>query len=403
MGAFLVNFHVKTAVVEPIRDVFKKLKIASYRITTPHKGWITVYEEQASTQDDRRINNLASKLSSSLKTCCMAFMVHDSDIACYWLYDQGKLLDEYNSAPDYFDAVSKADKKRLQGQPVVLHRFCKPGVTLDEVTKVLGSEPTFADDIVMQLADLLGIQPERALADYRDDEDESFEGDDTDDDDSEEEDVDKPRTLRFPQPDTSALTERMKKQFDALMGSAGNIATQPQSDALAQAAAEGDLAQVNELLKSGVDVNAPGKLSMQKLSSVGQPLPPNPLWSLAISPLFAASSRGQAQTVTRLVEKGARLDEIHPALGSALHVAAQAGSPETVTVLLKAGVPADLRNAQGQTARDLLVLILHQVQAAKDMIKSMPGLGKTAEKLLGPRMPEAGWAACETLLRQAGG
>lgn len=398
MGAFLVNFHVKTDDVDQLRAACNQLKLKNYRIVEAEGPWTTLYEEQASSQDDNIIKRLAKGFSASLNAPCIAFLVHDSDIACYWLYDEGKLLDEFNSMPDYFDEdVSDSERKQLQGRPEVFLRYCQPGVDLDEVKNVLHGNPTFADDTIAQLAQMLGIDEELALSTYGDEEGEEFGEDFGEDDDDDDED--KPRSLKFPQAHVDSLTQQMKKQFDHLMGGAGAAGTSGEGDALVQAAAEGKLDTVKELLQQGAGVDEPGKLSTQSMSSMSSGLPINPVWSLALPPLLVAASFGKTEVVRALIQHKANIQYVHPAVGTALHMAVQGGWPETVEALLQAGVPASLPNAQGQTALTLLKLIQQQLSAAKAMLEKMPGMLKSAEKLMGQKLPEAGWAACEKLLQ----
>src|SRR5438309_1071240 len=75
------------------------------------------------------------------------------------------------------------------------------------------------------------------------------------------------------------------------------------------------------------------------------------------SPLFAAASRGKVAVVERLLALGANLHDVHPLYGSALHVAVQSGSPETVRILLAAGLPADIKNGQGLTPRAMILAL----------------------------------------------
>src|SRR3954452_15875123 len=103
MGAFIANFHVRSEASDAVRQAVADIGASQFRVSDPRRGWVSVYDQRASTQDDAWIKRLAHELSSRLRTACVAFLVHDSDIACYWLNDQGQLLDEYNSIPDYFD------------------------------------------------------------------------------------------------------------------------------------------------------------------------------------------------------------------------------------------------------------------------------------------------------------
>ena len=48
--------------------------------------------------------------------------VHDDDILFYFFYLNGKLVDQYNSWPDYFDAASDEEIQKSYGRP---ERFMK--------------------------------------------------------------------------------------------------------------------------------------------------------------------------------------------------------------------------------------------------------------------------------------
>src|SRR5262249_41361194 len=138
-------------------------------VTTPKDGWATVYDEESSNQDDARIRQLGADLSRRLDTTATAFLIHDSDFLCYWLFDRGEIVDEFNSCPDYFDdGPGSGETTTVSGRPEVLLRFCKPGSKLRDVKKVLQAETVFAEEQLHDLAGLLGIDPQRATTDYRD-------------------------------------------------------------------------------------------------------------------------------------------------------------------------------------------------------------------------------------------
>ena len=144
-------------------------------------GWTTLYEELASQQDEDRIRELAGNLTKDLHVAAIAFMVHDSDIACYWLYDDGTSLDEFNSCPDYFDGSGDKPSGPSGGQTSVLLPFCQPGITEEDLQEILQGENVFAESVVEGLAAALGIEQGRALADYRDGSSEAGDDDETDD------------------------------------------------------------------------------------------------------------------------------------------------------------------------------------------------------------------------------
>ncbi len=166
MGAFVANFHIRGEDSEAVRQTLLEIGVSEVRVENPRNGWVSIFERRASDQDEKWIARLAGELSGRLRTVCVAFLVHDSDIARYWLIDHGQLLDEYNSAPDYFSEVSPAEKQRFEGRANVFLRYCQPGVTASEIEAVLRAEETFAEDIITNLAEFLGIDPGYARGDY---------------------------------------------------------------------------------------------------------------------------------------------------------------------------------------------------------------------------------------------
>lgn len=409
MGTFVANFHVRSRESDVVRETAADIGAADVRVSTPHNGWVSVCEKRASTQDEAWIEHLARELSLRLGTACVAFMVHDSDIARYWLSDQGQLLDEFSSDPDYFDQVSAAERRRLQGRSDVFLRYCQQQVTRDEVEAVLRTDVTFAEDTVRDLAGFLGIDPDRALEDFRNDDFPGGSGgswipDGGDDD--EDEAASAPGSL-LGQGRQGRLMRLVQQHAASMLATFKHKATSPQSDALVKAAAAGNLAEMDQLVEAGADVNAPGLFRIEPVGRSSLTPAVGFMPEVAVPPLMAAASQGETKAVRRLLELGANAQDLHPLFGSALHVAVQMGQAETVTTLLAAGVPADLKNMQGQTPRVLLQAILSQIEMTKNLVKSMPQLQGAYDQFLAKmsdmKLPESGWKACEELLSQADG
>src|SRR4051812_3356265 len=170
MGAFVVNLHVRTEDRQGLAREARALAEGGCWVAEPKDGWAAVYEERASGQDDNWIRQLGAELSDRLDAPAVAFLVHDSDFFCYWLFEHGEVVDEFNSCPDYFDDDdSDDDEPAASGvRPEVLLRFCKPGSRSRDVRRVLTADGVFAEEQLQELAGLLGIDAERALTDYRD-------------------------------------------------------------------------------------------------------------------------------------------------------------------------------------------------------------------------------------------
>jgi hypothetical protein len=175
MGRFLVNVHVQVDDLEALTEEMRRLAEGDCWVTSATNGWSSVYEEHASSQDDTWIRELTGRLADQLQTAAIAFLVHDSDVFCYWLYDKGKLVDQFNSCPDYFGegdgdsgedgGESAFETPDVTGQPEVVARYCRPPRPPKEVERVLAASETFAESQLAQLAALLGIDDTRAMTD----------------------------------------------------------------------------------------------------------------------------------------------------------------------------------------------------------------------------------------------
>ena len=100
MGSFYVNYTVRSA---DQAAVVKSLKGRSAYLTPAKDGAVVVTDEAAETQEVDAVREVGELLSTSLKTQVLAVLNHDDDMLWYGLFDKGRLTDEYNSWPDYFE------------------------------------------------------------------------------------------------------------------------------------------------------------------------------------------------------------------------------------------------------------------------------------------------------------
>jgi hypothetical protein len=116
MGNFYANYTPRGP---SQRDVAKALARRKAVVAPAQKGCVVAFDEQSDEQDQKVIAALASRLSGKLRCPVLAVLNHDDDILWYRLYENGKLTDEYDSSPGYFDpeaepsAPAGGDAQRL--------------------------------------------------------------------------------------------------------------------------------------------------------------------------------------------------------------------------------------------------------------------------------------------------
>ena len=402
MGLFCANLHFRTTDDQALSAALKRRGVNRYRVAAAKGGWTSLYEEQASGQDDDRIRDLAGGLSEDLHVAAVAFMVHDSDFACYWLFDDGKLIDEYNSCPDYFDADDTDDESSSPsgGRPDVLVRYCRAGVPQDELAAILAEDSLFAENIIQRLAKALGIDSERALADFRD----AAAGEGSDEaDELHNEDAGNDQGSG---PNIATLRASLVGRLAKVLGSDARSAdADPKVLALVQAAAADDTSEIDRLLAEGVGIDAeaptalPGAQAMAGQAKLFPGGPPK----VAMTPLLAAVINKRRRATKRLLDGGADPNRVHPLFGTPIHVATAAGDAELLQMLLDFGGDVNAQNAQGQTPLQVVAAgratgdRLAQAQAMmKKMGIKIPGLVDQVKSL---QLPTEGWDACERLLK----
>jgi hypothetical protein len=399
MGLFCVNFHFRTTDDAALSAALDRRGVTNYRVLPAKGGWTSLYEEQASEQDDTRIRDLAGSLSKDLRAPAISFMVHDSDIACYWLFDSGRLLDDYNSCPDYFAEEDNEPAGPSGGRPEVLLPFCRSGVSAEEIAAVLAEKELFAERIIERLADLVGIDRRRALADYNGierGEDPDAGGFDDDGDDGGGGDGGAP---------SASLKARWAGQLSKIFTAAsGNVAADPQATALVEAAARDDTDEIDRLLAAGVAIDAEAPASLpgrQPLAGLGQ-LFPQGVPKVVMTPLLSAIVNRKPAAAKLLLQRGADPNRVHPLFGAPTHVAVGQGDAELLRVLIDHGADLSVRDAHGRTPQDVLTAgraAGEKLAQAKAMMQSLGGkVPPVFEQLAKATLPTEGWAACEQLL-----
>jgi hypothetical protein len=399
MGLFCVNFHFRTNDDRALSLALNRRGVTRQRVVPGKNGWTALYEEQASEQDDRRIRELGKGLSGDVHAPAIAFLVHDSDIACYWLFEDGNLLDEYNSDPDYFRDDYDGPKRPSGGRTDVLVRYCRPGTLEIDLARILAEKNVratiFAEHLIERLAKALGIDPALAIADYRHAPEDGGPGatdgfdDDGDDDDG------GPRDSHL----QTGLMERLAKRYGFLL-EAGPV--DPQARDLVQAAARGDVDEIDRLLAQGAAVDAEGPAPLPRSQAIPglAELFPGGIPEIAMTPLLAAIVNKQHRAAERLLDRGADPSRVHPRWGTAVHAATGAGDAEMLQILLDRGADSNARSAQGQTPLEMLAASRTALDRLAEVRRTVEAMGiNFPRQMPGGSLPPEGWDDCERLLK----
>jgi hypothetical protein len=160
VGSFYTNITLRSHRARIIA-VLEREERSAY--VTPTVGGCTVVcDQECDEQDTDVLQELSALLSRELACVALAVLNHDDDILAYWLYENGHLIDQYDSAPNYFS--NDEDVLPSGGDA---HRLCRAfGVmqNVAEVEDVLrtpsfseGEHYLFAIDRHADLVEALGV------------------------------------------------------------------------------------------------------------------------------------------------------------------------------------------------------------------------------------------------------
>jgi hypothetical protein len=154
MGNFYVNHVVLSESASEVANCLRSQQRKGF-VAKPAGGMMFFFDEESDTQDDEAIRAVGAAVSRSLMSPVFAVLNHDDDILCYWLFESGNLVDEYNSCPGYF---SDGDTTPSGGDARKLSRAFGVLESADEIERILRSEDyLFALDRHESLAKVLSF------------------------------------------------------------------------------------------------------------------------------------------------------------------------------------------------------------------------------------------------------
>lgn len=165
MGSFFTSVHVRHPNKKVVMKAVDTTQCVPAFVTDAENGWVTVFPQMTENQDYDLLINVTKALSRELKTPTVGTLVHDSDIFKFVVCEKGQVIDEYDSCPDYFDDSEQSTP--TGGNPETLAAISTSGTTTAaNFTELLKEEVTFAEDLAVEFARLLGISGDVATVGY---------------------------------------------------------------------------------------------------------------------------------------------------------------------------------------------------------------------------------------------
>ena len=320
MGASFTNYHVRTADAAACAKALTTLISSRALVTDSKNGWTTVYDERSDTQDIEVLRRLAKGLSSKLKAAVIAMMVHDSDIFVYLIYENGELIDQFDSKPDYFGPVSETQKKEWRGDFAKLLPYARKKASAQDFKCVAEKEMVFEEERVGEFAQLLGIDPSRAQTGFK-------------------------------------YAQETEHKF-TLVYAKGHTKNQA---LLIEAVSRGDAAKVKELLEKGTSPHQKDRFGEPLLvttgrrgdSEIARHLVAHGADPFAQLPgggdaLWSAAAHGHEEIVAHLLEKTKGNPKLASSLRTAFGAAVMAGHTQIVRDLIGAGADVNAPTLWGQ-------------------------------------------------------
>lgn len=163
VGSFYTNIAIKGANRDQVVEAVMRMRRSAY-VSPEGKGIVVVYDAKCERQDTKDLCDLSVRLSKSLRCTAWGVLNHDDDVLWYVLCSNGEYIDEYNSAPDYFDEDSDGEIAAPSGgNAKVLAQAFKMQKSVRTLEKILRRSDaddnayTFATERHQAVAKALGL------------------------------------------------------------------------------------------------------------------------------------------------------------------------------------------------------------------------------------------------------
>ena len=101
-------------------------------ITSEGTGGVTVFYPS----DFFEWDSAAEYLSHQIRKPVFSFHIHDGDLWMYLLYENGKIIDQFNPVPDYWQELDDEERRSWQGSATTVAQRV-PGLEPDQIARYL--------------------------------------------------------------------------------------------------------------------------------------------------------------------------------------------------------------------------------------------------------------------------
>jgi ribosomal protein S18 acetylase RimI-like enzyme len=128
-------------------------------LAPPRNGWIAVYDDVCD-RDPEMLQRLTRELSDRMGAVCIQLGVEREDVVRMIVFEQGRIVDEYLSVPEYYGPLPPGDVVGLAANPTVVARLTGADPEAIRRIAITASSP---DDLqpprtlVVSLAEAMGI------------------------------------------------------------------------------------------------------------------------------------------------------------------------------------------------------------------------------------------------------
>lgn len=161
-GSVHVQTDDVTAVEQAVRQFVPRLPGASRGsiVSPPRRGWIAVYDDVCD-RDPEMLRRLARELSDRRGAVVVTLGVEQETVVRMILFEDGRIVDEYLSVPEYYGPLPPGDVVGLAVNPRVVARLT--GADAEAVRRVARTAPAPGDlpparELLAALANELGIE-----------------------------------------------------------------------------------------------------------------------------------------------------------------------------------------------------------------------------------------------------